>query len=165
MRVRSTLWGYVLGACALLASAIAHADEAHVQECLARAASTFDVDLVALQILRELEGGQAGSASANTNGTYDYGPMQINSRWAGVLAQVGVSMESVRDDECVNAFVAAWIFRDALQATSSTAMTIARYHSSTPHFQERYLSKALDVVRRQRTQTENQSHSPMEQQK
>jgi hypothetical protein len=52
----------------------------------------------------------------NDNGSYDLGPMQINTIWLPELAQSwGVSESTaykwVRDDPCTNMGVAAWILR------------------------------------------------------
>lgn len=124
-------------------------DEAKIQACLESAATAFEVDLTALQIIRVVEGGKLGTASLNSNGSYDFGPMQINSSWMPRLSRVGLTVEQLRDDPCVNAYVAAWIYRDAIRETGNQAMAIARYHSGTPYYQQRYLSMALDVVRRQ----------------
>ena len=127
-----------------------HANEARIQACIAQAATTFDIDIVAMQVLREIEGGQEGTVSSNDNGTVDLGPMQINSRWKSTLDKVGVSLESVRDNACVNAMVAAWIFKQELRATGNTIQAMARYHSPTPYYQARYLARALQIVQRQR---------------
>lgn len=138
--------------CLALLPGIAHAqanEEARIQSCLAHAAAVFAVDLTALQVIRDVEGGAIGTASLNGNGSYDFGPMQINSAWLPKLARAGVTIEQLRDDPCVNALVAAWIFRDAIRETGSITLAMARYHSPTPLHQERYLTLALDVVRRQ----------------
>lgn len=144
--------GLSMGLAAVMACTPAVADEARVQACIAHGAAQFDVDPLVLQILREVEGGVEGTESRNTNDTTDLGPMQINSSWLPQLGRVGVTWEALRDDACVNALVAAWIFKQEWRATGNIAMAIARYHSPTPEFQARYLARALDVVRRHRTE-------------
>lgn len=130
------------------ASASARADEARVQACITQGATVFGIDPLVLQILREVEGGVEGTVSGNDNGTSDLGPLQINSSWLPQLNKVGVTWETLRDDACVNAAVAAWIFKQEWRATGDIAMAMARYHSPTPFYQERYLARALEVVRR-----------------
>ena len=124
-------------------------EEARIQACLSRAADRFGVDLVALQVIREIEGGRLGTESLNANGTYDLGPMQINTFWLPAIERSGASYQLLRDDPCVNAFVAAWIFSQEVRSAGTTVGAMARYHSPTPHFQARYLDRALTIVRQQ----------------
>lgn len=139
----------LLGACTSTHAASAPDEESRVQSCLAQAAERFDIDLVALQVIREIEGGRLGTASPNTNGTFDLGPMQINSIWIPAVERAGGSQALLRDDPCVNAFVAAWIFRQEIASAGSTAQAIAQYHSRSREYQIRYLSRALAIVRQQ----------------
>ena len=55
--------------------------EAEVGRCIAQASVGFKVDPIALELIRDVEGGQSGSASRNDNGTVDLGVMQVNSWW------------------------------------------------------------------------------------
>jgi hypothetical protein len=55
--------------------------------CVRRAARAERVPLAALVGLLKVEGGQVGRQHANRNGTFDMGPMQINTIW---LAEQGV---------------------------------------------------------------------------
>ena len=60
----------------------------------------------------EVEGGQIGQVVGNTNGSYDIGPMQINTLWVPELARHwGVSEKQafrmLRDDPCINTGVFA----------------------------------------------------------
>ncbi len=73
-------------------------DEARIQACLVQAAAAFQVEVLPLKLLRQVEAGTLGRVSGNTNGSYDIGPMQINSTWLPRLARVGITEEMVRDD-------------------------------------------------------------------
>ncbi len=101
-----------------------------------------------------VEGGKVGQQVRNTNGTYDLGPMQINTLWTKVLAKEwGVSRERakrlIRDDACTNVNVAAWIFRRNLNEAKSLSKAIAWYNSRTPHIGYKYRKKVLAAMKKQ----------------
>lgn len=117
--------------------------------CLLLAAETYQVPPAALVGIYHVEGGRVGQQVRNTNGSYDLGPMQINTIWMGDLSERwGVSRERakkwVRDDPCTNVGVAAWILKGHLEETRNLAQAIAHYHSRTPHIGRRYRNKVID---------------------
>lgn len=122
--------------------------------CLFLAAHHYDVPPAVLYGIYQVEGGRAGQeVGPNTNGTYDLGPMQINTVWMDTLAkQWGVPRATarkwVRDDECVNVGVSAWILRQKIDETGSLAKGIAHYHSATPHIGSRYKFRVIDAMQR-----------------
>lgn len=121
--------------------------------CLMLAAQTYEVPPAVLVGIYKVEGGQVGQEVRNTNGTYDLGPMQINTVWMPDLAQRwGVSTETarswVRDDACTNVGVAAWIFRNHLRETDSISQAIAHYHSRTPLHGTKYKAKVINVMKK-----------------
>lgn len=120
--------------------------------CLMLASQTYSVPPAVLVGIYKVEGGQVGQEVRNTNGTYDLGPMQINTVWLPELADKWGVSESmarqwVRDDACTNVGVAAWILKGHLDETQSLAQAIKHYHSRTPHHGRRYITKVLDVMR------------------
>ena len=140
----------LVGAAVALASAEAResgGDETRIGECAVSAAKTFGLETLHLQLLRKVEGGMVGRVSFNANGTYDIGPMQINSTWLPKLARFGVTEQLLRDDACVNVYVAAWLYATELRAVGNdVAMALARYHSPTPIHQARYLALLRKAV-------------------
>ncbi|MCB1538274.1 MAG: lytic transglycosylase domain-containing protein [Rhodospirillales bacterium] len=121
--------------------------------CLMIAAQTYAVPPQVLVGILHVEGGRIGQQVANTNGTYDLGPMQINTIWLPQLARNwGVSekiaMKWVRDDGCTNVNVSAWILRQHLNETGSLARAVANYHSRTPSKGFQYKQKVVEVMRR-----------------
>ena len=57
--------------------------------CLMLAAQTYSVPPAVLVGIHQVEGGKVGQAvGPNDNGSYDLGPMQINTIWIPELAQV-----------------------------------------------------------------------------
>ena len=135
-----------------LSSVTAHAatnTEEVIQICLSDAARAFGVPSLPLRILRDVEGGQLGTASRNTDGTFDYGPMQINSSWLPMLARLGVTEHDLRYNPCVNAYVATWIFFQEWSASKhDVVMSMARYNSHHPYYQAQYLAKVVKAIDR-----------------
>ncbi len=122
--------------------------------CLMLAAETYQVPPTVLLGILHVEGGRVGQeVGPNTNGTYDLGPMQINTVWLPELARhwqvdEATARRWVRDDGCVNFGVAAWILRGRIDRTGDLVMGIAHYHSATPHIGARYATKVVNAIRR-----------------
>lgn len=119
--------------------------------CIFTAAQTYSVPPTVILGVLHVEGGRVGQAQPNTNGTYDLGPMQINTIWVPQLASYwGVSQKTalrwVRDDACVNIGVGAWILRTKMNETGSMQGGIAHYHSATPWRGQAYRSKVMGAM-------------------
>lgn len=103
--------------------------------------------------LRDQEGGWIGAAVANTNGTHDLGPLQVNSWWVPkIAALVGRPAPHVRywlqNDACFNAEVARWIFLSGLAVTGDYWKAVGVYHSPTAWRQARYAASVAAHLRR-----------------
>lgn len=121
--------------------------------CLLFAAHTYQLPPQALIAIMHVEGGHVGQAVPNTNGSYDLGPMQVNTIWVPKLARLWgtdnlTTMRRVRDNGCVNIHVAAWILRQRVNDTGNLYRGIAAYHSYTPVHGNRYLQKVVVALRR-----------------
>ncbi len=120
--------------------------------CLMLAANTYSVPPAVLVGILEVEGGKVGQEVKNTNGSYDLGPMQINTIWLPELAKYwGVSERTakrwVRDDPCTNMGVSAWILKKHLNETGSLSKAISYYHSRTPRLGRAYKKKVVRAMR------------------
>lgn len=124
-----------------------------VAACLMLAAQTYSVPPAVLVGIYEVEGGKPGQAvGPNTNGSYDLGPMQINTIWIPDLAdRWGVSkntaLQLVKNDACTNMSVAAWILRNHINRTGNLSQAIADYHSRTPKFGYPYKNKVMSAMK------------------
>ena len=103
--------------------------------------------------LRDQEGGWIGAAVANTNGTHDLGPLQVNSWWVPKIAVlVGRPEPHVRywlqNDACFNAEAARWIFLSGLLVTGDYWKAIGIYHSPTGWRQAAYARSVEAHLRR-----------------
>ena len=119
--------------------------------CLLMASKSYDVPPAVMIGIMQVEGGRVGQQVGNLNGTWDLGPMQVNSRWMPQLAQLWhVNLQTarvwVRDDGCVNVHVAAWILKQKIAETGSLYQGIAWYHSATPGEGNRYAAKVVAVM-------------------
>jgi len=119
--------------------------------CLLLASQTYSVPPAVLLGIYKAEGGQIGQEVKNSNGTYDLGPMQINTIWLPDLARRwGVNEQTarkwVRDDACTNVGVAAWILKGHISETQSLSQAIAHYHSRTPRHGTRYKKRVLEIL-------------------
>ena len=119
--------------------------------CLMLASQTYTVPPAVLIGIYKAEGGKIGQEVRNKNGSYDLGPMQINTVWMPELADKwGVEEETarrwVRDDACTNVGVAAWILKGHLDETKSLSKAIAHYHSRTPHHGSKYKRRVINIL-------------------
>ncbi len=122
--------------------------------CLMMAAQSYSIPPAVLVGILHVEGGRIGQqVGPNKNGSYDLGPMQINSAWVPELARYWnvpkkTAWRWIRDDGCTNVNVSAWILRGHLNETSSLSRAIAYYHSRTPSRGSNYKRKVVDAMRR-----------------
>lgn len=120
--------------------------------CLMLASQTYSIPPAVMVGIYKAEGGKVGQEVKNTNGSYDLGPMQINTIWMPELAKKwGVSEETarkwVRDDACTNVSVSAWILQQHIEETNSLSQAIAYYNSRTPRHGSKYKKRVIDIMR------------------
>lgn len=118
--------------------------------CIARSAGGRDWLEKTLWGLRDQEGGWIGAEIANSDGSHDLGPMQVNSRWVDRIAKATRRpshqvRQWLANDACFNVDVARWIFLSALRQKRDYWRAVGVYHSPTGWRQQRY---AVNVARR-----------------
>ncbi len=104
------------------------------------------VDLVTA--VRLAEGGTVGRVSRNKNGSFDIGPMQINSTHLPLLARFGISYDALLNNSCQNIFVGTWILHNELQSTPALWSAIGNYNSRTPSFNVQYQRRIWQKLQR-----------------
>lgn len=130
------------------------ASSSAIAVCLYVAAQFYQVPPGVLLAILHVEGGAVGQeVGPNSNGSYDLGPMQINTLWLPELAEawntdVRTARKMVRDDGCTNIAAGAWILKQKISTTGSLWGGIAGYHSLTPRYGNTYASKVASVMRR-----------------
>jgi hypothetical protein len=119
--------------------------------CLMIASNTYQVPPAVMIGIMHVEGGRVGQQVLNRNGSYDLGPMQVNTIWLPELSKLWnvdrrTAHHWVRDNGCVNVHVAAWILRQKINNTGSLTRGIGHYHSATPWRSQNYLGKVVNVM-------------------
>lgn len=109
------------------------------------AAQHYNIHEEILSAVLGVEGGRTGMKKRNSNGSYDMGPMQINSRWLPELRRRGIGEHEVTYDYCTNILVGAWILARELRGAGAPGINTAeywqavgRYNSRTPYFNSMY---------------------------
>ncbi|PRP70946.1 lytic transglycosylase [Chromobacterium amazonense] len=123
--------------------------------CVLQAASIHQLPPQLIAAVMQVEGGRSGTVSKNGNGTEDLGVMQINTgAWLGLVARAHFSGNrqkayiKLRDDACYNVQVGSWILKRAIQQGGGDIWRgVARYHSATPQYNERYQRKVKSAWR------------------
>lgn len=113
-----------------------------VMQCVRHASVEYHVPkIVLLGIIKTESSGKADAINHNTDGTYDLGIMQINTRWAQKLSHdygiANVQKHLMR--ACYNIRVGAWIVSRELQANGGWRpnhqddfwVRVGNYHSKT----------------------------------
>lgn len=110
-------------------------------ECINKAAVTYHVPATMIVSILKIEGGKKGMASRNSDGSYDYGPMQINSCWIKTIEKYGYTAHDIRFNPCANVMVGAWILATNIANSEELWRGVGNYHSHTPAFNQKYRYK------------------------
>lgn len=110
-----------------------------VEACIMPAARFHAVNPYVLRAILKVESGlnPATTVSRNTNGTVDVGICQFNSMHFKRLARYNIAPGHLLDP-CICTYVAAWHLAEVIRDNGNTWEGIARYHSGTPYFNQRY---------------------------
>jgi hypothetical protein len=77
-------------------------------ECSIQAANHYHIPPLIMLAVAEQEGGKPGQKTRNSNGTYDYGAMQINTVSLVDLRSYGINENHVLAEGCYPYYRAAW---------------------------------------------------------
>jgi hypothetical protein len=110
-----------------------------------------------LWALRDTEGGWIDAAILNSNGSYDLGPMQVNSWWIPKLAnmlgrQDGQVASWLRSNPCFNVEVSRWIFLSSLAQARDFWTAVGLYHSRNLQLRAAYARNVWTRYRRRLTE-------------
>ncbi len=104
--------------------------------CFEEAGSLYGINPLILRAIAKVESNFNPTAiHRNTNGTYDFGLMQINSSWAPVL---GRERWNLLGDACYNTMTGSWILATCMSKYGYTWKAIGCYNSQTPGKRDRY---------------------------
>lgn len=115
-------------------------------ECINQAAISYHIPAILILSVLAIENGRVGSASPNRNGTFDLGPMQINSIWLSKIRLYGLTQHQLQYDPCVNVNVGTWILSQHIANDASSLWRgIGDYHSHTTLLNHSYQIKVSEV--------------------
>jgi hypothetical protein len=99
--------------------------------CVVSAAHRFQIPPEALLAMMLQEAGKLGMRKQNLNGSYDLGPMQVNTVWLDRSSQLSgyVTDELLANDICTNVHSAAWILAKHQSKVKDIWRAIGMYHS------------------------------------
>jgi len=108
--------------------------------CSIAAATKYEVPANIILAVAEKENGRPGQWVRNSsNGSYDVGPLQFNTRYLQDLARYGITAEHVAAAGCYSFELAAWRLRMHIKNDRGDLWTrAANYHSRTPQFNQVY---------------------------
>lgn len=98
-------------------------------ECIYQAAADYHVSVPLIIAILKAENGRVGFALHNKNGTYDLGPMQINTSWLNKIHRYGYSLQKLQYDPCANVAVGAWILGTSIANGKDFWTGVGDYHS------------------------------------
>ena len=117
--------------------------------CFELAGSRYGISARLLKAIARAESGLNPSAlNQNRDGSYDYGLMQINSRWSNVLSGDWLYIT----DPCYNVMVGAWILRGCIDRYGYSWDAVACYNTGKglSELKGKKKGRALSYVRRVR---------------
>ncbi|MDY0383722.1 lytic transglycosylase domain-containing protein [Trichlorobacter sp.] len=104
--------------------------------CFEEAARQYNLPPVLLMSIARHESNlQPDAVNRNSNSSYDFGVMQINSSWA---KRLGSELWSQLGDPCTNIKVGAWILRQCIDQYGYNWKAVGCYNSRTPGKNEVY---------------------------
>lgn len=111
-------------------------------ECIIDASKRFSVPAALILTILDVEGGEVGVRAKNNNGTWDMGPMQVNTCHMEELSPFGLTEREIEENGCLNIQVGAWLLKRQMTQTGNIAEAVGRYHSWREPHKGRYQRKA-----------------------
>jgi hypothetical protein len=131
------------------------------QKCISFNSDYFKVPELTLKAIRKVENGQVCTVSTNTNGTYDLGPMQINTIHLPDIQKhyPSIDFKDVACKPCLNITIGTWLLSQRIkEADGNVWLGVGNYHSKTPLIRKRYLDKiegAVEVILEKEKEKDN----------
>lgn len=122
------------------------------RDCFMAEARRQSLEPHKLLAVLKAEGGRIGTFRANTNGSYDIGPMQVNTVHLDEMGRVfkvhrSQLAQMLGYDGCFNVSVGAWLLRQKTnEAGGDFWYGIGRYHSKTQSKSTKYILKVHDIM-------------------
>ncbi len=110
------------------------------QECMVQVANQLQLPVLMLYGVLYQEAGTPGRISRNSNGTYDIGPMQINSIHLPFFkGSYGLTEAQLRNNGCLNVWAGGVLLWLHLQSAGGDHWkAVGNYHSKTKIHHDKY---------------------------
>ncbi len=119
----------ILRAVTILIGIGTHVTASAYSACWQLAASRYDIPVVVLKGVAHVESRHNPKAvRQNTNGSTDYGLMQVNTRWLPYIKRFGITEKNIQQP-CVNIMVGAWILKQEIIRFGFSWQAIGAYHA------------------------------------
>lgn len=117
-------------------------------QCFELAEQHYGVSAALLRAVAEQESSMNPLAfHRNTNGSWDAGLMQINSRWLPLLKRHGIEAHDLLDG-CTSVLIGAWILANNFRRMGKTTQALGAYNAANPQIRERYARQVLSKLDR-----------------
>lgn len=136
-----TFWILYLFSGVLVAKTEAYKD--YFQE----AGAYYNIPPLLLENIVNIEsGGNPNAVRVNSNGTKDYGLMQINTIHLRRLSAWGIYEHNILDPK-INIFVGSWLLSEHIKEKGFNLQAIGNYHSKTQAHKDRWLKKLIVALK------------------
>lgn len=123
-------------------------------QCFISAGERYGIHPDILWAIAKVESNlKSGVINKNTNGSYDYGIMQINSSWHRHLGQ---ARWAAIGDACYNIHVGAWILKQCVDRHGYGWKAIGCYNASSDEKRKRYAWKIYNALKQTQYRTSRQ---------
>ncbi|NTZ08037.1 lytic transglycosylase domain-containing protein [Burkholderia metallica] len=115
-------------------------------DCFDEAAKYQQVNPLILRAIAWQESRNRPAAlNKNTNGSVDYGLMQINSIHLPTLSRYGIGRDTLMEP-CKNVYIAAWHLKQKMNRYGNTWQAVGAYHSETPSLRDKYARQIAGIL-------------------
>jgi hypothetical protein len=127
--------------------------------CFEEAGAEYGINPQILRAIAKVESNfNPRAVNKNSNGTFDFGLMQINSSWAATL---GKERWNSLGDACSNTKTGAWILSMCMNKYGYTWKAIGCYNSQTPGKRDKYSKMVFDQLQRVKPLAQEAAYTPM----
>lgn len=118
--------------------------------CFNEAGAAYNVNPILLEAISYTESTLNPDAvnRSNSNGTADYGLMQINSHWFPKLEEMGVTEYQIKNDPCSNVYVGAWILARNFETVGEGWLAVGAYNAGFKKSMESARQRYISVVQK-----------------
>jgi len=113
--------------------------------CFEEAGKFYGISPLLLQAIAGVESNfDPGALNRNSDGSYDFGLMQINSFWAEAI---GMRNWLMLGDPCTNIKTGAWILSHCIERYGYTWEAVGCYNARSPQKAARYANRIYEKLK------------------